>query len=179
MTNEMKDDAGAVAEPFGWIVGNVARKCASTVFFSEDDAIRHFERTKSILHDWVRVEPLYATPTAAGIAAPPASEIAELSKLVHDNRVSDEAIGMRIRNTWPLWKAAPPALSADAVSKALADLGALFKYARWTISTESPTHHPTMPSAVAQAEAALAVIATTLTAPVAGADATINNKETK
>lgn len=65
-------------------------------------------------------------------------------------------------------QAAPPAASADAVGKALVDIGTLLKYARWTISAESPAYHPTMPSATAQAEVALALIATALTAPVAG-----------
>jgi len=116
------------------------------------------------------IEEAYASPTAAGIAAPPA-DLCEKCKvpLKEGDDIFTTKTGLVHFPQCPK-AAAPPAASADAV-RALADLATLLKYARWTISAESPTHHPTMPSAVAQAEFALAVIAAALSAPVAGDDA--------
>lgn len=48
-----------------------------------------------------------------GLSQAMLDEIAEISRLVHDERVSAVAIGMRIRNVWPSLEAAPPAPAGE------------------------------------------------------------------
>jgi hypothetical protein len=58
-------DAGAVAEPFGWIIGSVEKKVAGRVFFDKAEADEHYGNTKGILYEWVKVEPIYASTADA------------------------------------------------------------------------------------------------------------------
>lgn len=51
-----------------------------------------------------------------GLSQAMLDEIAEIWRLVHDERVSAVAIGMRIRNVWPSLEAAPPAPAGEPVA---------------------------------------------------------------
>lgn len=142
-------DAGAVAQPVAW-----RWRCHGSDVWTACDSPD--DPTDGALV----IEPLYATPTAAGIAALPAVALMHV-------RLNDGEIETRIELTdFDIWKpelspmplyAAPPAASADAVRAA-----AQAVIERW----ETPAWKDVLATAVY-----INALRAALSAPVAGADA--------
>jgi hypothetical protein len=75
-------------------------------------------------------------------------KVGEIVCGVEDSRNYTASARARIEANARLIAAAPQLLSS---------LKTLVTYGRWTIGPESPGHHPTLPSAVSQAEALIAM----------------------